>query len=120
VGPAVALSIVANGVLLWVAFTQNVDSGFSAFDWPTVTFLAVPGAAGATAASRVGARRSVRSVRRFAITAAVVLVLSSVPGVVLPPGTSGATTLGIGVLVLLYAVVAGIRVGVPTGVGGRR
>lgn len=119
-GLAVALSIVANAAVLWIALAADIAPGFSPLSWPPVLLLTIVGAAGGTVVYWLVARRSERPARQFTVIAAIVLVLSFIPDVVLLPGTPDATTAGIVVLMLMHVIVAAICVGALTGVRRRQ
>lgn len=114
-GVAVALSLLANWLLLGAALSTDLVEPFDSLSVPPVTFLTAVGAAGAAVVYWLLARRSDSPDRTFAIVAAVVLVLSLVPDVLLLEFDPAATVSGVLVLVAMHAVVAAICVAALTG-----
>ncbi|UPW01101.1 DUF6069 family protein [Halorussus gelatinilyticus] len=111
---AVALSVLANAVVLTAALALDVAPGLRTVAWPPVLFLTVVGAVGAVVAYWALSRFSDAPDRQFTLLAAVVLVLSFVPDLVLLSVDPAATVAGVAVLMVMHVTVAAACVGALT------
>lgn len=119
-GLAIVLSVVVNLIVLFAADALAVAPGFEPFEVPSVAFLSAAGAVGAVVVYALLRRYADRPDRTFARVAAVVLVLSFVPDVLLLSRDPAATVPGVLVLMLMHVVVAAVCVGLLAGGVGWR
>lgn len=112
---AVVLASLVNAGIVFATQTLEIAPDFMALRYPPVVFLTVLGVLGAAAVysrfDRIVEDRD-RAFRRIAI---VVLVISFVPDVALLAVDPAATVAGVVVLMAMHVVVAGVAVGVLTG-----
>ena len=104
----------ANAAVLTGALALDVAPGFRALAWPPVMLLTVGGALGAVAAYWVLSRVSETPDRHFTLLAAVLLVVSFVPDLVLLSADPAATVAGVVVLMVMHVTVAAACVGALT------
>ncbi|NHN57577.1 hypothetical protein G9466_00600 [Halorussus sp. JP-T4] len=107
-----------NAIILAAARAAGVAPGFRALTWPPVMFLTVVGAGGAVGVYWLLARRSDSPDRTFTVVAAVVLVLSFVPDLLLLSADESATAFGVAVLMVMHVAVAAACVGALARGGG--
>lgn len=108
-------SVIANAVVLVVAGDLlDVAPGFDPISWTPVVLLTVLGAIAATAVYGAITRLSANHDQLFTRLAAVVLVLSFVPDVLLLQFDPAATIPGVLVLMIMHVTVAAIAVGTLT------
>lgn len=113
-GIAVALSLLANWLVLGAVLESGAVEPLQALSVPPVTTFTVAGAVGATLAYWLSTRRSASPNRAFTRLAAVVLVLSFVPDVALLATDPAATVPAVVVLMAMHVTVAAICVAVLT------
>lgn len=111
---AAALAAACNAALVPVARALDVAPGFEPLSYPPVVFLTVLGAVAATFVFTLVRRVSSAPVRTFTRIAAVVLVLSVLPDLVLLQAQPAATVPGVLVLMAMHVVAAVVMVGVLT------
>ncbi|WP_048075786.1 DUF6069 family protein [Halorubrum sp. AJ67] len=76
---ALAIALIVNLVLGWVALTQNLVASTEFFQYPPIVVWTLLGMVGATVVYRVLTQRSTAPDRIFVRIAAIVLVLSFIP-----------------------------------------
>ncbi|KTG20244.1 DUF6069 family protein [Haloferax profundi] len=114
---AVALSLVANALVLTLVLASGAVQPFTPLSYPPVMFLSAVGAIGATLVYGLLSSRVENPDRTFLQVAIVVLVLSFVPDIGLLFGDPQATVAGVLVLMVMHVVVAAVCVGVLTEIG---
>lgn len=105
-GIAVVLSVVANLVLLQAVLVPELVQQFEPLNVGPVAIFSVLGAVGATIAYAVVDRLSETPDRAFVTLAAVVLVLSFIPDILVLQSDPAATVPAVAVLMLMHVVVA--------------
>lgn len=105
-GIAVVLSVVANLVLLQAVLVPELVQQFEPLNVGPVAIFSVLGAVGATIAYAVVDRLSETPDRAFVTVAAVVLVLSFIPDLLVLRSDPAATVPAVAVLMLMHVVVA--------------
>lgn len=116
---ALALSLVVNWLVTFVAISIAVAPALTALEYGPVTFLTTVGVIGATIVYGILDRFVENPDRVFTIVALVVLVLSLIPDFLVIPNQPGGTLVAGGVLGLMHVTTAAITVGVLTDVRGR-
>ena len=114
-GIAVVLSIVANLILLQLVLVPELVQQFEPLNIAPVALFSGLGAVGATIAYAVVDRLSESPDRTFTRVAAVVLLLSFVPDVLLLQADPAATAPAVVVLMVMHVVVAVASVASLTG-----
>ncbi|MDG5775586.1 DUF6069 family protein [Haloarculaceae archaeon H-GB2-1] len=111
---ALVLAVVANLVVTAVGRTAAIAPEFPPLSYRPVALFTALGVVGAVVVYALLRRVTARPDRNFAVVAAVVLVVSLVPDVTFAPTLPGATTAGIGALMLMHVLTAVICVAVLT------
>ena len=114
---AVALSLVANALVLTLVLASGVVQPFTPLSYPPVLFLSGVGAVGATLVYGLLSTRVENPDRTFLRVAVAVLVLSFLPDIGLLFVDPQATIPGVVVLLVMHVVVAGVCVGTLTTLG---
>ncbi|MFC7204574.1 DUF6069 family protein [Haloferax namakaokahaiae] len=114
---AIALSVVANALVLAVVLASGAVQPFAPLSYPPVVLFSALGALGAVLVYAILSSRVENPDRTFTRVAAAVLVVSFVPDIGLLFGDPLATVPGVVVLMVMHAIVAGICVGTLTRVG---
>jgi hypothetical protein len=114
---ALALSLVVNWALAFVAIAAGVAPALTALNYGPITFLTTVGVVGATAVYAVLARTVTDPDRVFAAVAAVVLVASVIPDFTFIPSQPGGSLLAGVVLAALHVTTAAICVAALTDYG---
>jgi len=109
-GVAAVASVLANVALVLAADAFGIAPDLRALTVPPVVFLSVLGVVGAAAVYALLRRQSSEPARTFRRVAVVVLALSLLPDLGLLVVDPAATPLGVGVLMTMHVVVAGISV----------
>lgn len=105
-GIAVVLSVVANLVVLQAVLVPELVQGFEPLNVGPVAIFSVLGVVGATVTYAVVDRLSETPDRAFVTVAAVVLVLSFIPDVLMLQSDPAATAPAVAVLMVMHVVVA--------------
>jgi hypothetical protein len=105
-GIAAVLSVVANLVVLQAVLVPELVQGFEPLNVGPVAIFSVLGAVGATVAYGVVDRLSETPDRTFVVVAAVVLLVSFVPDVLMLQADPAATAPAVAVLMFMHVVVA--------------
>ena len=105
-GLSALVSVAVNLGLVFAAVARGLAPGFRPLAAPPVVVLTVAGVAGATGVYRLVRSRSATPARTFRRVAAVVLLASLVPDLVLLILNETATAAGVAVLMAMHAVVA--------------
>jgi hypothetical protein len=105
-GIAAVLSVVANLVVLQAVLVPELVQGFEPLNVGPVAVFSVLGAVGATVAYGVVDRLSETPDRTFVVVAAVVLLVSFVPDVLMLQADPAATAPAVAVLMFMHVVVA--------------
>lgn len=116
---ALALSLVINWLVTFVAISAAVAPELNALQYGPVTFLTTVGVVGATLVYGLFVRISSNPERLFTIVAAVVLVASLIPDVVVIPNQPGSSLAAGGILGAMHVATAVVCVIVLTGVRDR-
>jgi len=114
-GIAVVLSVVANLVVLQAVLIPELVQQFEPLNVAPVALFSALGAVGATVAYAVVDRFSETPDRTFVVVAAVVLLLSFVPDVLLLQAEPAATVPAVVALIVMHVVVAVASVASLTG-----
>lgn len=114
-GLAVALSLLANWLLLGAVLAGDLAPPFEHLSLPPVTLFTTLGALGATAVYWGLQRVSERPDRAFVVVAAVALVASFVPDLSLLRDDPAATVPAVAALMAMHVLTAAICVAVLTG-----
>jgi hypothetical protein len=114
---AVALSIVANALVLTLVLASGVVTPFAPLSYPPVLFLSTVGAIGATLVYGYLTMRSATPDQTFLRVTVAVLLLSFLPDIGLLFGDPQATIPGVVVLMVMHVVVASVCVGTLTRIG---
>ena len=107
---AVLASVAVNVALLWIVLESDAVASFMALQYSPVVLLSAVGAAGATVAYGIVARRRPDPDRTFVRIAGVVLLLSFVPDLGILVFDDAATPGIVAVLAAMHVVVAIVSV----------
>jgi hypothetical protein len=105
-GIAAVLSVVANLVVLQAVLVPELVQGFEPLNVGPVAIFSVLGAVGATVTYGIVDRLSETPDRTFVVVAAVVLLVSFVPDVLMLQADPAATAPAVAVLMFMHVVVA--------------
>jgi len=110
-GLAIVLAVLVNVVIVLGVDVINIASGFRALTIPPVAFLSAVGAEGAAVVYWLADRYVTDADRTYVRIAAVVLLLSFVPDMVLLATDPAATPIVAVVLMTTHVIVAAVSVG---------